>query len=106
MPELVLLNMETEPVVPVVVSLEVVPVVVEVEITKFMSVILIPELLILCFYRLSNRYILLFTKLRSFVTLLRELAKDTVLSNLEIKKKVNAPFRKCLANRFLEDQSK
>ena len=78
----------------------------EEEIIKFMLETLMRVLQIQCFFMSSNFTFLLFMKPKSFVIQFQEKVKGTVLLNSQIKKRANAPFKKCLENLLAVDKLK
>lgn len=79
---------------------------VEEEITKFTLETLMLVLQIQCFFMSSNFTFLLSMKPKSFVIQFLEKVKGTVLLNSQIKKRANAPFKKCLENILAVDKLK
>jgi len=79
---------------------------VEEEIIKFTLETLILVLRIQCFFMSSNFTFLLSMKPKSFVIQFLEKVKGTVSLNSQIKKKANAPFKKCLENLLAVDKLK
>jgi len=79
---------------------------VEEEIIKFMLEILMLVLQIQCFFMSSSYTTHQFMKPKSYAIQFLEKARAMVLLNLEIKKRVNAPFKKCPENLLAVDKLK
>ena len=80
--------------------------VVEVEITRFTLEILMLVSQTLCYFMNSKCITHLYMRQKLFAIQYQERVKAMDLLNLEVKKKANAPSKKCLANLLAVDKSK